>query len=95
MKSFGVKSDTCAPRLDLNRDVSKDVIGQIPESPLKSFCEKVFFPIPRGVTIPTPVTTTFLLIDDTLFSKSSKDDGRVVAAKGKGIGKNDRDIRFS
>ena len=95
MKSAGIKPVTSAPNPEENRDVSKEVIGQIPEFPLKSFCEKIFFPTPRGVTMPTPVTTTLLLIDNALFSKSSKDNGSVVAAKGKGIGKNDGHIRFS
>jgi len=95
MKSAGEKSVTWAPSLDGNRDVSKEVIGEIPEFPLKSFCEKMSFPTPRGVTMPTPVITTLLLIDNALFSKSSKDNGSVVAAKGKGVGKNDRYIRFS
>ena len=95
MKSPGEKSDTWAPSLDGNRDVSKEVIGQIPESPLKSFRAKVVFPTPRGVTMPIPVTTTRLLIENTLFSKSSKDNRSVVPTKGKRIGKGDRDIRIS
>lgn len=95
MKSAGEKSDTWAPSLDGNRDVSKEVIGPIPESPSKSFCEKAVFPTPRGVTMPIPVTTTLLLMDNSPFSKSSKDNGSVIATKGKGVGENDRDIRIS
>jgi len=58
-----LKPCTSAPSLERNREVSKAVIGEIPESPLKSLREKAFLPIPRGVTMPTPDMTTLSFME--------------------------------
>jgi hypothetical protein len=63
MKSLGIKPCTSAPSLERNREVSKKVIEEMPESPLKSLREKAFLPIPRGVTMPTPDMTTLSFME--------------------------------
>src|SRR5262249_18105425 len=58
MKSSGAKSRTSPAMRDGKSDAGKRVIGPTPERPAINADQFFSTPVPRGVTSPTPVTTT-------------------------------------
>jgi hypothetical protein len=62
MKSWGLKSVTSPAIRDAKPEASNFVMFPIPDFPEHTASQFFVTPVPRGVTIPNPVTTTRLAI---------------------------------
>jgi hypothetical protein len=62
MKSWGLKSVTSPAIRDAKPEASNFVMFPIPDFPEHTASQFFATPVPRGVTIPNPVTTTRLAI---------------------------------
>ena len=60
--SSGLKSLTSPAIFTGISSVGKEVIISIPQTPARRFCQKAFTSFPIGVTAPSPVTTTRLVL---------------------------------
>src|SRR4030042_1011585 len=70
MKSSGLKSLTSPAIWHEKSDASNLVIGPMPDLPAHTASQFLSIPVPRGVTIPKPVTTTLLFISSYSFLRS-------------------------